>query len=213
MKVISILGSPNGAKGNTGLLLQHVLEGASGRGAACETIALRGDTLKPCRGCNQCHKRGFCRQKDEFESIKAKVLAADGLILAVPNYISHVSAPCKISLDLCACLVHCMALDGKYGLSVVTSGGGDEWPIAQYLSHFMITAGVTPVDAVWAEMGTTRDRKLGDRIRGQAVRAGEHLVEAWKDKRRAAVVDRLQDAHRDRMLALIAGYRDEWPYE
>ena len=213
MKIVSILGSPNGEKGNTGLLLDEVLKGAKSLDAVYETIALRGDSVRPCRGCNQCHKRGFCHQKDEFESIKEKMLSADGLILATPNYISHVSGQLKVFLDRCAGLVHCMALEGKYGASVVTSGGGDEWPIVKYLNHFLMTTGVTPVDAVWAGMGTTKDRDLDEKTREQAFNAGKNLVEAWKGKRRFAMVEKVQETHRERMRELILYYQAEWPYE
>ncbi len=102
---------------------------------------------------------------------------------------------------------------GKYGLSVVTSGGGDERPIVGYLNNFLITTGATPVDAVWAEMGTTREGRLEDSTREQAFIAGRNLVEAWRDKRRLASVERIQEAHRERMLALIRHHKEEWPHE
>ena len=214
MKIISILGSPNGEKGNTGSLLREVLKGAKSLDADCETISLRGDSIKPCRGCHNCHKKGKCHLKDEFEPIKAKIMAADGLILATPNYIYHVSAQLKVFLDRCAVLIHCMALEGKYGLSVVTSGGGDELPIIEYLNHFLINSGATPVDAVWAEMGTTlKNNKLDEKISEQAFIAGKNLVEAWKSKRRLATVERIQDAHRKRMRELIQYHQTDWVYE
>jgi len=65
------------------------------------------------------------------------MIAAGGIILATPNYIFNVSGQLKVFIDRCSSLIHCMALDGKYGACVVTSGGGDEWPIVQYLNHFL----------------------------------------------------------------------------
>jgi len=213
MKVVSILGTPNGERGNTGLLLSFVHKGAKSLGAVCETVVLRGDTVQPCKGCNRCHKKGTCHLKDEFESIKAKLLAADGIILATPNYIYTVSAQLKAFMDRCAVLLHCMMLEGKYGLSVVTSGGGDELPIVNYLNQFLMNAGATPVDAVWAEMGTTKDRRLDDRTREVAFAAGCNLVEAWQSKRRVAMVEKIQEAHRARMRELIRYREHDWPYE
>jgi multimeric flavodoxin WrbA len=87
LKIVSILGSPHGLQGNTGRLLKVVLEGAEKQGAETETISLRGNTILPCKACDRCHKKGRCVQKDEFESIKQKILEADGLVLASPNYI------------------------------------------------------------------------------------------------------------------------------
>jgi multimeric flavodoxin WrbA len=213
MNVVSILASPNGEKGNTGRLLAAVVNAAEKRGAQCETIVLRGDSLKACKGCNLCHKKGTCFQQDDFQTIKEKMLMADGLILATPNYISQVSGQMKVFLDRCSVLLHCMSLHGKYGLSVVTSGGGDEWPIVQYLNHFLMTVGVTPVDAVWASMGPTDNTPLDEDTRRYATVAGENLVEAWQQKKRFACVEKLQDIHRTNMRGLVHFYQTQWPFE
>lgn len=107
-----------------------------------------------------------------------------------------------------------MALEGKYGLSVVTSGGGDELPIIEYLNRFLINAGAIPVDGVWAEMGTTsKNNKLDKRIIEQAFISGKNLVEAWKSNRRLATVERIQDAHQKRMRELIRYHQTDWAYE
>ncbi|MBU0544582.1 MAG: flavodoxin family protein [Proteobacteria bacterium] len=153
MKIISIVGSPHGKKGNTALLLDEVLKGAQHMGAKNETIFLKGGSVLPCLGCDKCHIKGFCPQKDEFETIKLKILEADGLILASPNYIFSVSAQLKAFMDRCCGIIHCMAFEGKYGASIVTSGGGDEKPIVDYMNHFLITTGMHPVGSVWATMG------------------------------------------------------------
>ncbi len=214
MKIVSIIGSPHGEKGNTGKLLGEVLKGAEREGAACETIVLRGNSVKPCMGCDQCHKKGHCPQKDEFESIKEKMLAADGVILATPNYIFQVSGQLKVFLDRCSSLIHCMALEGKYGACVVTSGGGDELPIVQYLYHFLIVSGVTPIDAVWATMGTSEpDTQVSEENRKQAYSLGRTLVKAWEEKRSFSMVEKMQKEHRKRMQELINWHQEEWPYE
>jgi multimeric flavodoxin WrbA len=83
------------------------------------------DKVLPCLACDTCHRKGRCAQNDEFESIKGKILEADGLVLASPNYIFSVSAQLKAFMDRCCGVVHCMAFEGKYGVSVVTSGGGE----------------------------------------------------------------------------------------
>jgi hypothetical protein len=106
-----------------------------------------------------------------------------------------------------------MSLEGKYGAGVVTSGGGDELPIVKYLNHFLMTTGVTPVDAVWAEMGATKDRNLDEKTREQSFNTGKNLVEAWKGKRRLAMVEKVREEHQKRMRELIDYYKEEWLYE
>jgi len=213
MKIISLLGSPHGLKGNTARLLQIVLEGAEASGAQNETIILKGNTVRPCKGCDACHKKGTCEQKDEFEGIKQKIIRADGLILASPNYIFSVSAQMKAFMDRCCGVVHCLGFDGKYGAAVVTSGGGDETSIAEYMNHFLMITGIMPIGSVWATMGALTDDRFPDEIRERAFALGEKLVKAWQYKERPTDrVDTMQAFH-DRMKALIQYRKEEWPYE
>jgi multimeric flavodoxin WrbA len=213
MKIIGIVGSPRGLNGNTGRLLREVLAAAEGRGASYEMIALKGDTVLPCKACHTCHKKGFCPQKDDFNSIKEKILESDAVALASPNYIFTVSAQMKAFMDRCADMIHCMALEGKYGVSVVTSGGGDEPPIADFMNHFMLTMGITPVGSVWATMSNIRGAEFPDEIREQAKALGEKLVDWWQNKTSAPEIDKAKSEFADRMRNLMRYRKDEWPFE
>ena len=100
MKIVAIVGSPHGAKGSTARLTRIVLEGAESEGAQIEMLFLKGNTVLPCLGCDVCHKKGNCPQKDSFEEILEKVRSADGLVLGSPNYIFSVSAQMKTSTTI-----------------------------------------------------------------------------------------------------------------
>jgi len=213
MKIISLLGSPHGLKGNTSGLLDIVLKGAEGEGAVNETITLKGDTVQPCLGCDACHKKGKCAQKDEFEAIKSKVNAADALILASPNYIFSVSAQLKAFMDRCCGIIHCLGFKGKYGASVVTSGGGDEEPIADYMNHFLMTTGIVPVGSVWATMGSIAGKEFPDEIANKALDLGKRVVTACKNKEVPEDVAENMNAFYERMKRLISYRKDEWPHE
>ena len=63
------------------------------------------------------------------------MLAADGIVLASPNYISNVSAQMKALLDRCFSMFHCQMLHGKYGACVVASGGPLFQKVEEYLVH------------------------------------------------------------------------------
>lgn len=210
---MSLVGSPRGAKGNTARLLKIVLSGAENEGARTETIFLPGNTVLPCKACDACHKKGKCAQKDEFESIKHKILRADGLVLASPNYIYSVSAQMKAFMDRCCGVIHCMAFEGRYGASVVTSGGGDEEPIVQYMNHFMMTTGIRPVGSVWATMGSIAGDTFPDRINRQAMALGKRLVRSWKEKVILPEVEDQMSAFKERMRSLMIYRKKEWPYE
>lgn len=213
MKIVSLVGSPRGAKGNTARLLKIVLSGAENEGAQTETIFLPGNTVLPCKACDTCHKKGKCAQKDEFESIKNRILRADGLVLASPNYIFSVSAQMKAFMDRCCGVIHCMAFEGRYGASVVTSGGGDEEPIVQYMNHFMMTTGIRPVGSVWATMAAIVGDTFPDRINRQATALGKRLVRSWKEKVILPEVEDQISAFKERMRSLMIYRKKEWPYE
>jgi len=213
MKIIALVGSPRGMNGDTAALLKIVLQGAMSQGAETETIAIRGEEVKPCRGCDVCHKRGVCPQKDAFNTIKAKIMGADGLILASPNYIFHVSAQLKAFLDRCCGVVHCVGFEGKYGAAVVTSGGGDERPIAAYLNHFLAITGAIPVGSVWATMGQIDGQNFPDDVRKKAYALGEKLVKAWKSKKTSGKYNRVSSQFKEGMRSLILWRKQEWPYE
>ena len=213
MKIISLLGSPHGLKGNTAGLLRHVLSGAEAEGAQTEIVILKGDTVLPCRACDACHKKGRCAQKDDFESLKERILKADGLVLASPNYISNVSAQLKAFMDRCCGVVHCMQFWGKYGASVVTSGGGDDEPIADYMNHYLLTTGIIPVGSVWAAMSEMPEGGFTDEVLDKARTLGKRIVEAWRTKEVPDDIDQLRNNFRERMRGLISYKKEEWPYE
>lgn len=213
MKIIGLLGSPHGVRGNTGRLLQLVLDGAESAGAHTETLVIKGDLIKPCLGCDTCHKKGVCPQDDGFEDLKAKILAADGLILASPNYINSVSAQLKAFLDRCCGVIHRLGFEGRYGATVITSGGPDEPPIAEYMNRFLLTTGIRPVGAVWATMGLIRGQDFPGEIATLAEGLGRKLVAAWREKTLRPEVELQMNAFKERMKNLITYRREEWPFE
>ena len=213
MKIISLLASPHGLKGNTGGLLRQVLDGAEAEGAGTEVVVLRGDTVLPCRGCDMCHKKGRCAQKDDFETLKGKIIEADGLVLASPNYIFNVSAQLKAFMDRCCGVIHCMQFWGKYGASVVTSGGGDEKPIADYMNHFLVTTGAVPVGGVWASMSAMPEGVFAEEVCDDARNLGKRLVAAWRGRKVTREAEMGRNEFRERMRALITYRKKEWPYE
>lgn len=213
MRIISLLGSPHGLKGNTAELLEIVLRGASGLDAENETLVLKGDSVLPCRGCNFCHKKGGCAQDDDFKSIARKIGEADALILASPNYVFSVSAQLKAFMDRCCGVIHRLGFEGRYGASVVTSGGGDEAGIAEYMNHFLMATGIVPVGSVWATMGAISGNGFPKEIEQKAMELGRKLVTSWKNHEKPAGVQEQMNVFYERMKALMLYRGHEWPYE
>lgn len=213
MKITAVIGSPRGTKGATGRLAQIVIDGARRHGADAEIFTIKGHEIKPCRACDVCHRDGFCPQKDSFRMIRESIDKADGIILASPNYIFHVTAQMKTFFDRCAGVLHLQGFEGKYGAAVVTSGGGDEAPIADYMQHFLAITGAVPVGAVWATMGQIRDYDFPPEIAERACALGERLVQAWKNKEKNPAYAEVTRTFHERMRSLMRYRREEWPYE
>lgn len=213
MKIVTLIGSPHGKAGNTARLVNIVSEGAESQGAVTETIFLNGKNVLPCMGCDTCHKKGVCVQKDEFEAIKQKIMEADGLILGSPNYIRQVSAQMKAFMDRCCGVVHCLSFEGKYGVSIVTSGGGDEASVADYMNYFQMITGIQPAGSVWATMGNIAGDAFPEDIRNKALELGRHLVQSWKQKTVFPDAQAITLKFRERMRLLMQWRKDEWPYE
>jgi len=213
VKIVSILGSPHGRRGNTGRLLELVLEGARAEGAETETVCLGGGEVLPCVACDACHRTGRCPQPDPFETIREQVAAADGVILASPNYIFSVSAQLKAFMDRCCGTIHCLGFEGKYGAAVVTSGGGGDEPIVDYIGRFLLATGIHPLGGVHATMAALPDGEFTEGLRLQARELGAELVRAWRERRVDPDVALRMDDFRARMRELITWRREEWPYE
>ena len=96
--IIGISGSPR-RQGNSEILLDRALEGASRSGAAVEKIILNELCLTPCQACYRCAGTGVCVIKDDMRLIYKKLDRADGIIIASPIYFGSVTAQLKTMID------------------------------------------------------------------------------------------------------------------
>ncbi len=118
MTIIGINGSPR-KNWNRGTLRAKAL-----KGAAVELVDLGKLRIGFCQACETCHRGPDCMLNDDGRALLAKVLEADGLVLASPVYLSQVTAQMKALLDRTSHFMHCLRLIGKYMATVTTSGGG-----------------------------------------------------------------------------------------
>jgi multimeric flavodoxin WrbA len=104
MKIVAIQSSPN-LDGLTSRLAQAALRGAAAMGAETELIHLNTLRVNPCKACGngwgQCRNVPDCIQKgeDDFDVIRAKLVAADGIVFSTPVYFWDISESAKIFLD------------------------------------------------------------------------------------------------------------------
>jgi multimeric flavodoxin WrbA len=99
-KIAALYGSPR-RKGNTATLLKNAVRGAREAGAEVDEIVIRDLKLSPCLEIYACKETGECVMKDDFPSVRERMLSADGIILASPIFFYAVSAHTKILMDRC----------------------------------------------------------------------------------------------------------------
>jgi len=213
MKLVAILGSPHGMQGNTGILLDGVLQAVRAEGAEVEVFSLDKLDVKPCLGCDACHISGECAIDDDFERIRGAFEAADGLILASPNYIVSVSAQLKALLDRCSPLLHLQSIAGKYAVAVETSGGPGGEEVQAYLLRFLRMLGYATVGSVGALGWQMSNEAMKAKPLAAADELGRRLVKAIAEKQEFLEQQAERQAMYERMKQLMTMTREHWPYE
>jgi len=104
MKVLAFVGSPR-KKGNTAILADTFLEGASSAGAEVKKIFLADYTINQCRGCfRKCIlKPGFrCGTfRDDMDMILKEMVSSDLMLFASPYYCASYTAIMARFLERC----------------------------------------------------------------------------------------------------------------
>jgi multimeric flavodoxin WrbA len=153
MKIIGIVGSPR-IGGNTETITRVALDSAAQEGAAIELITLSGKDIQPCDGCRVCKRTGTCHIDDDLPPILAKMLDADGIILATPVYYGSATPQIKALIDRSGYSAN--RSDGRRpfedkvgGPIVVARRAGQNFTYAQLMFFFMITGMIVPGSTYW----------------------------------------------------------------
>ena len=180
MKVLGILGSPR-REGNTEILLDEALRGASDHGGLCEKIILRDLTITPCLEIYKCAEDGVCAIQDEMQGLFPKIIQAERLLLASPIFFYSVPALAKAMIDRCQSL-----WAKKYILKLPVS------PIAERKGVFISVA-------------ATRGKKLFDGVRLTVQYFFDAIDVAYSDELFVRGADEKGEV-RDQTEALKAAY-------
>jgi multimeric flavodoxin WrbA len=162
MKVVAFNGSAR-KKGNTALLLSHVVAELEKEGIETETLELAGKKIRGCTACMQCFEKkdGRCAvDKDDMNGLIAKMAAADGILLGSPTYFADVSTEMKALIDRAGMVA--MANDSflrrKVGAAVVAVRRAGSIHAFDTMNHFFtISQMIIPGSSYW-NMGIGLDR-------------------------------------------------------
>lgn len=213
MKIAAIIGSPHGMKGQTGILLDGMLDAMCGAGAEVTTYELSAMNVKPCQGCDACHRKGTCAIDDDYKVIRKAMTESDGVVIASPNYFVSVSAQMKAMIDRCCGLIHLQAIEGKYGAALVTSGGPGSDEVETYMLRYLRSLGYATVGSVGALGWAMRVDDMKEPNLQAAAKLGVELVDAIKERKQYPEQAVERAAIMERMKGLMIAQQERWPYE
>jgi multimeric flavodoxin WrbA len=110
MKVVGIIGSPR-LWGNTSLLVQKILDGASSKSAETKIFILNTLQISACQACNHCRPKGDCILNDDMQDIYRALESATAIVVGTPIYMGQMSAQTKLFVD--RLYAHYVANKGK----------------------------------------------------------------------------------------------------
>jgi len=208
MKILLISVSPHKEKSSTFLLAQEVLSGAKEEGATCEVLHLDNYKVFFCKHCEACHRKILkCSLKDDVTMILEKMLNADGIILASPNYINQVTALMKALFDRSAHFIHCKRLLDKYVAGVVTSGSGQNKEVLDYIVYYGHTCGAQYSGGVSSLQQFGEDKKV------EAFKLGKQLVADIKAKKQYPEQMQIIEQAKQYFARIIKVRKDDWQEE
>ncbi|MDP3025928.1 MAG: flavodoxin family protein [candidate division Zixibacteria bacterium] len=208
MKLLLISSSPRKAKSHTFLLAKEVLRGCNIKKTESEIIHLCDLKIEFCHHCEACHKKILaCSIRDDVNWVLKKMLDADGIILASPNYINQVSGSMKTFFDRSSHFIHCKRLLDKYVTGVVSSGSGQDKNVLDYIEYYAHTCGAQYSGGVSSAAYAVKD-KLED-----AYQLGKKLVQDIKEKRVFADQMKIIKAGREHFKRIMQSRKDDWKKE
>ncbi len=148
-----------------------------------------------------------CPIKDDVVSIMNKMLEADGIILASPNYINCITASMKALFDRSNHFIHCKRLLGKYIVAVVSSGSGFDKPVIDYIKHYAFTCGAQFVGGVSSKVPIDEEKKK------TAVILGKKLRSAIQNKKIFKTQMKMIEQGKKHFKHIISARKKEWQDE
>ena len=185
MKILALIGS-NRKKGNTTRIVQLIeqrmqaLAQQHNTPLEFETIFLGDLDIHQCRGCRLCFDRGekACPLKDDIASIRVKMDAVDGLLLASPVYVDDVSGLVKTWMDRLAYVCHRPAFGGKCAFPIATVGGSSPDHTLRTMNAALLTWGFHLVGQACFKMGALASPDEMKRHESATAQVSESLFRA-----------------------------------
>lgn len=204
MRILLISASPRKEKSQTFFLAKEVLKVFTNV-VKTEVIHLCDFKLEFCHHCESCHRKIMrCPINDDVGGILEKMLDADGIIFASPNYINQVTASMKALWDRAAHFIHCKRLLDKYVVGVVSSGSGQDKTVLDYIQYYANTCGAQYAGGISSRVPINKEKKE------EALALGGKLMLAIQEKRVFPEQIKLIEDFKGYFKNVIKLRKDDW---
>ncbi|MEW5815783.1 MAG: flavodoxin family protein [Spirochaetota bacterium] len=154
MKVVAFNGSPH-KDGNTSILINTVFKSLKKHGITCETIQVGGKLISGCTACLKCktNKDKKCTvTNDMLNDWIAKMLEAEGIIIASPTYFADLTSETKALIDRAGYVAKANGnmFKRKVGAAVVAVRRAGAIHVFDSINHFfLISEMIVPGSFYW----------------------------------------------------------------
>ncbi len=132
-KVLILSGSPRKG-GNSDLLCDEFMRGATEAGHNVEKIRVQEKNVAYCVACYACRNTGVCAIKDDMAEIMQKMIDCDVMVLASPVYFYSIDAQLKAVIDRSVC--RWTEVKNKEMYYIMTAADGEQSSMATTLACF-----------------------------------------------------------------------------
>jgi multimeric flavodoxin WrbA len=154
MKVVAFSGSAR-RDGNTAILIRQVFVELEKEGIGTELVQLAGEVIQGCTACYKCFGTNDQRcavEGDPVNDCIAKMVEADGIIIASPTYFADISAETKALIDRAGMVAKANGnlYRHKAGAAVVAVRRGGAIHAFDSINHFfLIGEMIIPGSSYW----------------------------------------------------------------
>lgn len=157
MKVIAFNGSPREG-GNTEQMLEVLFSELQKHDIKTELVQVGGHLLHGCNDCGQCKidKNQRCSIEDDpINEWIAKMIEADGIVLASPTYFSDLTPEIKALIDRAGRVMRANGnlLRRKIGAAVAVARRGGAIHVFDSLNHFFLLAEMVVCGSTYWNIG------------------------------------------------------------
>ena len=135
MNLLVIESSPH-KHGSSNMLAEHFIRGAREAGHTVTVFDAARASLHPCVACDACGMSRSCCQKDDMETVRREILAADMVVFVTPLYYFGMSAQLKTVIDRFYSFNGQLSAKGMKAALIAAAWDSNDWTMEALKFHY-----------------------------------------------------------------------------